>query len=154
MDETTNQGFGTSGVETGDIPSTETPQAEKPAAERMVLAGIGALAEACDNAEGTFNRLANRGQRVQTEWQDRAQEIRQQNQGARYRAREYVRSAMDVFLDGLHVPSKADVDTINVKLNILTRKLDDLQMSAMTETSVPPEPPASTPVDLTGDLAT
>jgi hypothetical protein len=67
--------------------------------------------------------------------------------------REYFRSAMDSFLDSLNVPSKTDVDTINVKLNILTRKLDDLQMGRAPGApsgqpdigaTTPPEPPPDT----------
>jgi hypothetical protein len=52
---------------------------------------------------------------------------------------------MNAFLDTLNVPSKADVDTINVKLNILTRKLDSLQMQEVERETAPP-PPSVPPV--------
>jgi hypothetical protein len=50
---------------------------------------------------------------------------------------------MDAFLDTINVPNKADVDTINVKLNILSRKLDDLQgvrAQAGQPAAAPPDP--------------
>jgi polyhydroxyalkanoate synthesis regulator phasin len=122
--------------------------------ERFFQASIGAMATACDTAEEQFNRFADRGQRVQEEWQDRANGVRQRNAGARNRMRDYFRGAMDMVLDTFNVPSRTDVDTVNVKLNILTRKIDDLQMQSMERpkgatTQVPPlDPP------ITGDLTT
>lgn len=118
-------------------------------ARRLVLAGIGACATVLDTAEQTFDDFVQRGQQVQEDWQERADEMRQRNMGTRMRARDTFRSVMDLFLDTLNVPSKADVDTINVKLNILTRKIDSLQMQEMArEAPPPPEPPADS------DLAT
>ncbi len=144
-------GFGTTTTESVETPSGS---ADRPGdqARRLVLAGIGAVAEVCDTAEQTFDRLVDRGEAVQHDWQAQAEQMRLRNAGARGRMQRYFRNAMDAVLDGLSVPNKADVDTINVKLNILTRKIDDLQMSQARETTPPlvvPEPPTST-----GDLAT
>ena len=115
---------------------------------KVVLAGIGAIAEACDTAEQRFDEFANRGERVREEWTERADELRRERSGARGRARDYFRSAMDTLLDTFNVPNKTDVDTINVKLNILTRKIDDLQMEAMESNR-----PASAAADGTPPVA-
>lgn len=123
-------------------------------ASKAVLAGIGAVATACDTAEGTFDRFVNRGQRLQEEWQDRASEIRQQNVGTTGRMRSYFRSAMDAFLDSVNVPNKADVDTINVKLNILMRKMDDIQIDGIRERAEASEPAPTIVTPATEDLAT
>ncbi len=125
----------------GPIEQTEGP------ARRFVLAGIGAAAAACDAAADRFDEFVNRGRQVRADWQDKADEVRRQNVGAQGRVRDSFRSAMDVFLDSLNIPSKADMDTINVKLNILSRKLDDLQMERVRESSSgsPEPPPPSTP---------
>jgi polyhydroxyalkanoate synthesis regulator phasin len=115
------------------------------AAMRLIFAGVGAVATACDQAASQFDRFVDRGQRVQEQWQDRADEVRRQNLGARGRVRDSFRSAMDVFLNSLNIPSKGDIDTLNVKMNILSRKLDDLQMDRVGEpgprASEPPPPP-------------
>jgi polyhydroxyalkanoate synthesis regulator phasin len=136
--------FGTSGVES--TTATASPPTREPGpTERFVLAGIGAVATAIDEADAWYERFVDRGQRVQTEWKERAEDIRLQNAGTRYRVRDALRNAMDAFLDTVNVPNKGDVDTINVKLNILTRKIDDLQMQTGGGTgpeSATPPPPA------------
>lgn len=111
-------------------------QAEE-AARRVILAGLGAAALAVDTAEDTFNRFVDRGQQVQEELEERAREARHGRMMRRGRLGYAFRNAMDAFLDTLSVPNKADVDTINVKLNILTRKIDDLQMERMSEREGP-----------------
>jgi len=134
-------------------PDGSLEQVEGPA-RRFVLAGIGAAASVADAAADRFDEFVNRGRQVRDEWQDKADEVRQRNVTTRGRVRESFRTAMDVFMDSLNIPSKADMDTINVKLNILSRKLDDLQMERVRETSggsaegpTPPAPPHP-PTDL------
>lgn len=159
MDET-NLNEGMSPADAGAYETFGGPveQAEG-ATKRVVLAGIGAVATACDTAEDAFDRLVRRGQRVQNEWSQRADDIRRQNAGAGARARDYFRGAMDTFLNSLNVPNKGDVDTINVKLNILSRKLDDLQMDLVREPAASSAPrevvlPESAPHSPEGDLET
>ncbi|HLJ68007.1 MAG TPA: phasin family protein [Chloroflexota bacterium] len=113
-----------------DVDATAAGRSQRPL-RRAFLAGIGAMATACDRADQTFDEFVTRGERVRDEWTERADELRRENRGARGRMGEYFRGAMDAFLDTLNVPNKTDVDTINVKLNILTRKIDDLQMDAL-----------------------
>ncbi len=116
--------------------------------KRAVLAGIGAVATACDVANSTFDRFVDRGSEAQEDVRRRLDEARLQNAGRRNRFSDVVRSAMNTLLDGVNVPNKADVDIINAKLNIVTRKLDDLQLQAVqsatssTTPSVEVVPPA------------
>jgi poly(hydroxyalkanoate) granule-associated protein len=128
-------------------PDESLDQAEGPA-RRLVLAGIGAAASMADAAADRFDEFVNRGRQVRDEWQGKADEVRRRNVSTRGRVQESFRTAMDVFLDSLNIPSKGDMDTINVKLNILSRKLDDLQMERVRGTSAgaakaptPPTPP-------------
>jgi polyhydroxyalkanoate synthesis regulator phasin len=97
-------------------------------ARQLVLAGIGAVALAYDTANETFARLVGRGQAVTTRVQERADEMKKKNVVSRNRVGEYARTGMDVLLNSLNLPSKGDVDTINVKLNMVVRKMDDLSM--------------------------
>ena len=113
------------------------------AAKRVLLASVGAFAAACDTAAQTFDQFVDRGQRVRNEWESKADEVRDQNRDATIRARHYMRNAIDAFLETIHIPSKTDVDAIQLKLNVLNRKLDDLQMQSSREPFVPPEPPIS-----------
>jgi hypothetical protein len=43
--------------------------------------------------------------------------------------------------DQLDIPSKSELDAMNVKLNILLRKLDDLAMRAESGAGAPVAPP-------------
>jgi poly(hydroxyalkanoate) granule-associated protein len=131
MDDTVDEGTWQSDVEYE--PNEAMSDRAEETARRMMLAGLGAVAMAVDAAEDTFDRLVDRGERVQSELEERAREARRGRLMRRSRLGNAFRNAMDAFLDTLAVPNKADIDTINVKLNILTRKIDDLQMDeAMT----------------------
>ena len=123
--------------------------------KRAVLAGVGAMATAYDTASQTYDQFVGRGQQVTDQWQERAGDLRRQNAGMRGRFGDYFRGAVDTLLHNVNVPSKTDLDTVNVKLNIMSRKLDELQMGQGRAASTgstgftPPPPP---PVD--EDLAT
>jgi polyhydroxyalkanoate synthesis regulator phasin len=117
---------------------------------RFLFAGLGAVASAIDTAGETFDRFADRGERLSEDWNERVEDMRNQNADAGDRVRDYARSGVNSFLDTLGVPNKGDVDTINVKLNILSRKLDDLQLDRVPPSSeVPPASPQSSVDDIT-----
>jgi len=139
-----------------DVDTVRPAEKVETVAKRTVLAGIGALASAMDEANQRFEQFVDRGEQVREEWQDKADDIRQQNAGTRSRVRGYLRDAMDTFLNSFNMPSKGDIDTINVKLNILSRKLDELNMTHVhQEMVVPPsEPTTPSPPPPEGDLST
>lgn len=122
-----------------------TPEPDGPT-KRVVLAGLGAIATACDVAYETFDRFVDRGSQAQDKLQRRADKMRMQTVG-RTRVSDSLRSAMNAFLDGINVPNKADVDVINAKLNIVTRKLDDLQFQGVSESAHPVAPDVVVPPD-------
>jgi polyhydroxyalkanoate synthesis regulator phasin len=113
--------------------------------KKLLWASLGAFAELCDVAGKRFDEFVNRGQQVEAGLQEKADEMRHQNAGARGRVQDSFRGAMDVFLNGFSMPSKGDVDTINMKLNILSRKLDDLQMDRVGAAGGPEAPPPPPP---------
>ncbi|MGI8968964.1 MAG: phasin family protein [Chloroflexota bacterium] len=151
MDESTieTEDFGTPAA--GDV-NTSPQNTSDDVPRRVFLAGLGAVAEVRDTVERTVDRLIDRGAQAQEDLRERSQEMRRQRSASRNRIRDLFRSTMDGVLDTISVPSKGDMDTINVKLNILTRKIDDLQMQRMDE--VDPVTPGSPPGPTTGDLAT
>jgi polyhydroxyalkanoate synthesis regulator phasin len=122
-----------------------TSEPEGPA-KRVVLAGLGAMATACDVANEAFDRFVDRGSLAQEHLMRRADEARMQNAGNRSRMGDALRSAMNTFLDGINVPNKTDVDVINAKLNIVNRKLDDLHVH-VHETPHPVDPGVIVPAD-------
>jgi polyhydroxyalkanoate synthesis regulator phasin len=134
QDQIDEAGFGTSGAESATAP-IPPPTRDLGPTERFILAGIGAAATALDEADIWFDRFVARGQQVREDVRERTEDIRLQRAGARYRMSDALRTAMDAFLDTINIPNKGDVDTINVKLNVLTRKVDDLQTQTAEETA-------------------
>jgi polyhydroxyalkanoate synthesis regulator phasin len=132
----------------GDVEQTED------SARRMFYAWVGAMATAYDTAEDTYEQFVRRGREATEEWQQRSDDVRLQSSGAAGRVRDSFRSVMDGFLSSLNMPTKAEVDAMNVKLNILMRKLDDLAMQ-QPPTARPgqPEAPETGPAP-ESDLAT
>ncbi|HEX6510557.1 MAG TPA: hypothetical protein VF221_23255 [Chloroflexota bacterium] len=119
------------------VPGGPIEQAEG-TVRRVWYAGIGAAATACDVASDTFDRFVDRGARAQEELRLRADDVRARNMGTRGRVGEALRGAMNTLLDGVNIPNKSDVDTINHKLNYVTRKLDDLQLQQVRAAGVTP----------------
>ncbi|MGI8824108.1 MAG: phasin family protein [Chloroflexota bacterium] len=151
MDEKTLNGEAAAAEVAGAYSGRQSNAPVAAAARRVVLAGIGAVAMAADMADETFDRLVERGQKVQSELKGRVDDTRHQNAGARERVQEYYRSAVDACLDRVNLPSKGDLETINVKLNVVSRKLDDLHMRAAQSGGIEPEPPV-VPVSQADDL--
>ncbi|MGH2447925.1 MAG: phasin family protein [Chloroflexota bacterium] len=107
---------------------------------RLWLAGIGAAAIACDTAEQTFDQFVNRGEEVETEGRERASSVRERSAGRRNRMENTFQSGIDTVLNTLNLPSKSDLDAINTKLNIVNRKLDDIQLERVETGEAPPTP--------------
>jgi polyhydroxyalkanoate synthesis regulator phasin len=129
-----------------DFDHVNTPADVTP--RHVLLAGIGAVALAYNTAGETFMRLVDKGQEVQTEVQNRTEGMKRQNAGTRDRVDHFIRTGMDALLNTLNFPSKADVDTINVKLNMLARKMDDIQLRATMQSQPGVH---DTPTETTGD---
>jgi polyhydroxyalkanoate synthesis regulator phasin len=124
-------------------------------AKRVFYAWVGAMATAYDAAEDTYEQFVRRGREATEEWQHRSEDARVQSSAATGRVRDSFRTMMDGFLSGLNMPTKAEVDAMNVKLNILMRKLDDLAMQQPPSAHPgQPEAPESSTSAADSDLAT
>ena len=63
---------------------------------------------------------------------------------ARGRVRDSWRMMMETVLDSFNVPTKTEVDAMNVKLNVMMRKLDDIALQREVEPNPgQPEVPSS-----------
>lgn len=123
------------------------------AMKRVALAGIGAITVASEVTDEVFSELVKRGEKTADEAMREIKQVRERRAERRADASTYVRARMDSILNRLNLPSKGDVDSINAKLNILTRKVDDVQAgqvdsatgvyrsSTGTGTGTPGEPP-------------
>jgi hypothetical protein len=107
---------------------------------KLLLAGLGAAVTAVDTAGVTMERFLERGEDVSNHWNERMNDVRRENQGAGERVKDYARTGVNAFLDTVGVPNKGDVDTINMKLNILSRKLDEIQLQRVEPTAASSKP--------------
>jgi polyhydroxyalkanoate synthesis regulator phasin len=111
-------------------------------ARQLFYAWLGALATAYDTAEDRYDQFVRRGREVTEEWQNRSDDARRASSRTSGRVRDSFRMMMDGVMSGMNMPTKSEVDAMNVKLNILMRKLDDL---AMRETISRPGQPEAPP---------
>lgn len=138
--------------ESETVPGASVERTEDPT-RRLFYAWVGAMATALDVAEDNYERFVQRGREATQEWQARSGEARRQASGSSARVRDSFRMAMDGFLSTVDLPTKAEVDAMNVKLNILMRKLDELAAQQTVAHPGQPEAPATAPAPDT-DLAT
>jgi len=108
---------------------TEAPDVISPieSARRVFLAGLGAVAVATEATDQIFQQLVKRGEQTREEAMREIRQARSRSASRREDASSYFRHRMDSMLNMANLPSKGDVDAINAKLNILTRKVDDVQ---------------------------
>jgi|SRR5579872_6906607 len=98
------------------------------AVKQVALAGLGAVAVATEAADEMFHALVHKGEEAR---EDALREIREaKTRSAQRRAdsETFLRSTMDDLLNRVSVASKGDIEALNAKLNIISRKLDEVHM--------------------------
>lgn len=128
----------------------ESPMSSEGLARNAYLAMLGAVGMLWDGWDDTVSRLVERGEELQGELQSRAQEARWENMRASSRMGDSVQMVTRALRDQLDIPSKSEIDAMNVKLNILLRKLDDLALRTETATGAPEVPVAPPPEESPG----
>ncbi len=110
---------------------------------RIALAGIGAVSVAGEVSDEVFAELVKRGEQTREEARDELRQRRDRTARRNADAADFFRARMNDLMDRFNLPSKGDVDSINAKLNILTRKIDEFQAAQVVVeeeiiTEVPP----------------
>lgn len=139
-----------SDVDTMQMPD-ETDVSNEGLARSVYLAMLGAVGMVWDGWDDTVNRLVQRGEELQGELQSKAQDARWESMRPANRMGDSVQMLSRTIRDQLDIPSKSEIDAMNVKLNIVMRKLDDLAMRTEPTTGAPEVPVAPPPED-SGDV--
>lgn len=96
---------------------------------RVLLAAIGAIAFAQDEAEDFVNRLVERGEIAEKEGKQLVKEVLEKRNDKRRTIEGEVNKRLQDVVERLNVPSKRDIEELSAKINELTRKVEELKKS-------------------------
>lgn len=105
-------------------------------ARRVLMAGIGAVALAQEEAEDFVNRLIERGEIAEKDGRklinDIVEKRREQAKERTQKAEEELDKRVEKMLHRMNVPTKEDIDTLSAKITTLTKKVDELKKQQQT----------------------
>jgi poly(hydroxyalkanoate) granule-associated protein len=93
---------------------------------KVVLAAIGATAIAHDEMEAFVNRLVERGEMAEKDGRSLVYEMKEKRKTRATRIEDEIHKHISEALDRMNIPTKADVDSLNVRIAELSRKIDEL----------------------------
>ena len=101
---------------------------------KVLLASVGAMALATDEAEELINRLVERGQIAQEEGRKLAKEMMAKSRERMETSREKIEASLDAriekALERLNVPTKAEIESLSKSIDELSKKIDKLAKKA------------------------
>ncbi len=116
--------------------SKEKAVSEKPIEERspmfdvarkVLLAGVGAVALAQDEAETLINKLVERGGVAEQDGRKLMREVIEKRKKGAQRAEAEVDKRFESILGRMNVPTKSDIDALSAKIAALSKKVDELK---------------------------
>lgn len=97
------------------------------AARKVLLAGIGAVALAQDEAEDFVNKLVERGEIAEKDAKKLMREVVDKRKKEARRAEEQVDKRVEDLLSRMSVPSKADIQALSDRVAALAEKIEELK---------------------------
>ncbi|MGB9606822.1 MAG: phasin family protein [Chloroflexia bacterium] len=93
---------------------------------RVLLAGVGAAALAYDEASAFLNRLVERGELAEEQARKLLREVRERRGGQVGKVRSRLHSRLSEALQAVGVPTRADLEALEARLDRLTERLEAL----------------------------
>ena len=98
---------------------------------RVMLAGVGAVSVAQDEAEKFVNKLVEKGEIAEQDGRsllnDLADKRKQRAQESGKRVSDELEKRMESLLNRMNIPTKADIEQLSTKVAELTKKIDTLK---------------------------
>jgi len=94
---------------------------------KILLASIGAVALAQEEIEEFINRLIERGEIAEHDGKQLVNEIMEKRKKSSEKAEDEMSRRIEIILDRMNVPSKADIDSLSAKITALSKKVDELK---------------------------
>ncbi|MGQ9598510.1 MAG: phasin family protein [Anaerolineae bacterium] len=96
---------------------------------RVLLAGMGAVALAQEEAEGFIKRLVERGELAEKEGKKLVRELLEKRKREAQKAEDELDKRIRELLNRMNVPTKADIESLSAKVTELAKKIDELKKS-------------------------
>ncbi len=96
-------------------------------ARKVLLAGIGAVALAQEEAEDFINRLVERGEIAEKDGRKLMNEMMERRKKNTEKAEDEVSKRVEEILNRMNVPTKADIEALGEKIAVLSKKVDELK---------------------------
>jgi len=96
-------------------------------ARRVLMASIGAVALTQDEMEKFVTKLVERGEIAEKDGRKLVQEVMDRRRSHTFRVDEQVDRRIGDILTRLNVPTKADIEALEAKIVLLSKKIDELK---------------------------
>lgn len=96
-------------------------------ARKVLLAGVGAVALAQEEAEAFVKKLIERGEIAEKDGEKLLHEMRERRREVASRAEEELTRRLEKVLTKMNVPTRADIETLSERIAALSRKIDELK---------------------------
>jgi poly(hydroxyalkanoate) granule-associated protein len=96
-------------------------------ARKVMLATIGAVALAQEEAEVFIKKLIERGEIAEKDGRKMMDDLKEKRKKRAKSAEDELESRVSQILDRTGVPTKSDVETLSAKITELTKKIDELK---------------------------
>lgn len=107
------------------------------AVRRVALAGLGAIAVATEATDDIFHSLVKKGEETREEASREIRAARLRGVERRTDSTTFLRTRMDSALSRVNLASKSDIEALNAKLSIISRKIDQVSSSKRAGTRGP-----------------
>ena len=96
-------------------------------ARKVMLATIGAVALAQEEAEAFIKKLIERGEIAEKDGHKMMDDLKEKRQKKTKEAEDELDSRVTKILERTGVPTKADIEALSDKITALTKKIDELK---------------------------
>ena len=98
-------------------------------ARKVLLAGIGAVALAQDQAEDFVNRLVARGEIAAADGRKLLREVAERRKKGAKKVEGGLDKRVEEVLDRMNIPTKAEIEALGDKISELAMKIDELKQA-------------------------
>jgi poly(hydroxyalkanoate) granule-associated protein len=94
---------------------------------KVLLAGMGAVALAQDEIEEFVDKLVERGEIADKDGRKLVRDLMERHKKETKKAEKELDGRIEELLHRMNIPTKADIETLNAKVEALAKKVDELK---------------------------